>query len=68
MKNKIASANDVELEEGDTKLSLIEKDGNVFVVDQHGKLVNGTISCSGTTAADKFTTLTLTCHAYKLEA
>jgi len=65
MESKIASPIDVDLEVGETYLSIKEVDGNIFVVDQNDKLINGLINCSATTDKDEFTTINLTCYAHK---
>lgn len=66
--SNIANADDIEMEEGDTELSIMEVDGNIIIVDQTGRLVKGTINCMASTTSGKQTTATLTCYAHKRDA
>ena len=50
-------------EVGETALSAVIIDGNVYVVDQHGKMVQGLINCSVHTGVDECSTIKLTCYA-----
>ena len=53
-------------ETGDTYLSAVCVDGHVYVVDQHGKMVNGLISCTVKTNIDCLTTIEMTCESFKV--
>jgi hypothetical protein len=52
-------------EVGETALSAVIVDGNVFIVDQRGKMLKGLVSCSVKTEVDAITMIELSCYAHK---
>ena len=50
---------------GVTYLSTYSENGNVYVVDQNGDLVNGVISNTIETSVDSGTVITLTAYSYE---
>ncbi len=54
--------------EGKTRLCAVMREGNLFIVDQHGELIQGTIGCKISTAIDCISELTLTAYCHKLDS
>lgn len=55
------------LKVGKTFLSIKSVNGNLFVVDQNGDMVNGLISCSAKSEVDSFTEITMKVVSYDNE-
>lgn len=58
---------DVTPRTGKTFLSVKQIDGNIFIVDQDGDLINGLISCKASTSFDEGTTLELKAYSHKID-
>lgn len=69
--NNIATPNAVRLKDmpkqGKTSLSVKSVNGNLYIVDQDGLMIQGLMSCSAKSGVDCITEITLTCASFDNE-